>query len=76
MPNTSKAVSAKVSGAASKVSNSKVGRAAAKALSTKKGKVAAGVGGGLLLSQLLSNKGQSQPTQQELDELYNYIYGG
>ena len=58
------------------IKSSKLGRATSKALSTKKGKVAAGVGGGLLLSQLLSNKGQSQPTQQELDELYNYIYGG
>lgn len=58
------------------IKSSKLGRATTKALSTKRGKVAAGVGGGLLLSQLLSNKGQSQPTQQELDELYNYIYGG
>lgn len=58
------------------IKSSKLGRATSKALSTRRGKIAAGAGAGLLLSQLLNNNSQNQPTQQELDELYNYIYGG
>jgi hypothetical protein len=43
---------------ASRVKATKIGANASKVLKTKAGKVGAGVGGGLLLSQLLNNKGE------------------
>lgn len=43
-------------------------------LRTKKGKIGAGIGGGLLLAQLLKGKKNNQEMSDE--ELYNYIYGG
>lgn len=68
----------KVKNAASKVSNSKVGNKVSSLLKTKKGKVAAGLGGGLLLSQLMrgGNSNSGELTDEEMQELYNYIYGG
>jgi hypothetical protein len=67
----------KLSNLKSNVANTKAGAKASKFLKTKKGKVTAGVGGGLLLSQLLRNKGnQNDLSDEELAELYNYIYGG
>lgn len=53
--------------------NTKAGRV----LSTKAGKVGAGVGGGLLLAKLLSGNGnQNTVSDAEMQDLYNYIYGG
>lgn len=67
----------KLSNLKANVANTKAGAKASKFLKTKKGKVTAGVGGGLLLSQLLRNKGnQNDLSDEELAELYNYIYGG
>lgn len=45
-------------GIGSRMANSKIGSNASRILKTKAGKVGAGVGGGLLLSQLLNNKGE------------------
>lgn len=58
--------------------NTKAGTKISSLLKTKKGKVLAGAGGGLLLAQLMRNKGQnnSQMSDEELQELYNYVYGG
>lgn len=57
---------------------SRAGTKISSLLKTKKGKVLAGAGGGLLLAKLLNNKGQNANTMsdEELQELYNYIYGG
>ena len=67
----------KLSNLKANVANTKAGAKASKFLKTKKGKVTAGIGGGLLLSQLLRNKGnQNDLSDEELAELYNYIYGG
>lgn len=58
--------------------NTKAGTKVSSLLKTKKGKILAGGGAGLLLAQLLRNKGQNANTMsdEELQELYNYIYGG
>ena len=62
---------------ASKASNAKATQIARNLLKTKKGKVAAGAGGGLLLAQLLGNRGSNQNANQMTDEeIYNYVYGG
>ena len=47
-------------------------------LKTKKGKVGAGIGGGLLLAKLLGNNNSNsgELSDEELNELYNYVYGG
>lgn len=59
------------------VGNTKAGTKISSLLKTKKGKVLAGAGGGLLLAQLLRNKGQNNNlSDEELNELYNYVYGG
>lgn len=58
---------------------SKAGNKVANLLKTRKGKVIAGAGGGLLLSQLMKNNNNSnsgQLSDEEMQELYNYIYGG
>lgn len=62
----------------SNVKNTKAGTKVANLLKTKKGKVMAGAGGGLLLAQLLgSRKANSDSlSDAELQELYNYVYGG
>ena len=65
----------KVQNIASKVGNSKVGTNVSKILKTKTGKVAAGLGGGLLLSQLM-NGGNSNVDNYDNEEIYNYITRG
>lgn len=44
-------------------------------LKTKKGKIGAGIGGGLLLAQLMNSKKNNNQEMSD-EELYNYIYGG
>ena len=58
--------------------NTKAGTKVSSLLKTKKGKIGAGVGGGLLLAQLLRSRGNNTNgmSDEELAELYNYIYGG
>ena len=61
------------------LANTKAGTKVANLLKTKKGKVLAGAGGGLLLAQLMKNNNNSnsgEMTDEELQELYNYVYGG
>ena len=61
------------------LANTKAGTKVANLLKTKKGKVLAGAGGGLLLAQLMKNNNNSNSgelTDEELQELYNYVYGG
>lgn len=61
------------------LANTKTGTKVANLLKTKKGKVLAGAGGGLLLAQLMKNNNNSNSgelTDEELQELYNYVYGG
>lgn len=70
--------SQKLSNLKTNLGNTKAGTKISSLLKTKKGKVLAGAGGGLLLAQLLKSKGQNVNTMsdEELQELYNYIYGG
>lgn len=58
--------------------NTKAGTKVSNLLKTKKGKVLAGAGGGLLLAQLLRNNNSNpdEMSEEELNELYNYVYGG
>lgn len=58
--------------------NTKAGTRVSNLLKTKKGKVGAGIGGGLLLAQLLRNNNSNpdELSEEELNELYNYVYGG
>ena len=58
--------------------NTKAGTKVSNLLKTKKGKVMAGAGGGLLLAQLLrnNNSNSGELSEEELNELYNYVYGG
>ena len=58
--------------------NTKTGTKISNLLKTKKGKVGAGIGGGLLLAQLLRNNNSTpdELSDEELNELYNYVYGG
>lgn len=56
------------------VGNTKAGTKISSLLKTKKGKIGLGIGGGLLLANLLGNKKNEQQMTDE--ELYNYIYGG
>jgi len=60
------------------LANTKAGTKVSNLLKTKKGKVMAGAGGGLLLAKLLGNNNQNNNdlSDEELQELYNYIYGG
>lgn len=59
------------------VGNTKAGTKISSLLKTKKGKVLAGAGAGLLLAQLLRSRGQNNNlSDEELNELYNYVYGG
>lgn len=63
------------------LANTKAGTKVANLLKTKKGKVMAGAGGGLLLAQLMKNNNNNNSnsgelTDEELQELYNYVYGG
>ena len=61
------------------LANTKVGTKVSNLLKTKKGKVLAGTGGGLLLAQLMKNNNNSnsgQLSDEEMQELYNYVYYG
>lgn len=63
------------------LANTKAGTKVANLLKTKKGKVMAGAGGGLLLAQLMKNNNNNNSnsgelTDEEMQELYNYVYGG
>ena len=62
----------------SNAKNTKAGTKIANLLKTKKGKVMAGAGGGLLLAQLLGSRksNSNELSDAELQELYNYVYGG
>lgn len=67
----------KLSNLKENVANTKTGNKVANLLNTKKGKVLAGAGAGLLLAQLLRSRGQNNNlSDEELNELYNYVYGG
>lgn len=57
---------------------SRYGTKASNLLKTRKGKIGVGLGGGLLLSQLMrgNNSNSGQLSDGEMQELYNYIYGG
>lgn len=60
------------------LANTKAGTTVSKLWGTKAGKVGAGVGGGLLLAKLLSgnNNNANNLSDADMQELYNYIYGG
>lgn len=60
------------------LANTKAGSKVANLLKTKKGKIGAGIGGGLLLAQLMrnNNSNSGELSDEELQELYNYVYGG
>lgn len=60
------------------LANTKVGTNVANLLKTKKGKVILGGSAGLTLAQLMNNKNKNsgQLSDEEMQELYNYIYGG
>jgi hypothetical protein len=64
--------------AVSKVQNSKVGTNVANLLKTRKGKLLAGGSAGLTLAGLMKNKNSNSGklSDEEMQELYNYVYGG
>lgn len=68
----------KLSNLKTNLGDTKTGTKVANLLKTKKGKILAGGGVGLLLAQLLRSRGQNanNMSDEELQELYNYIYGG
>lgn len=72
LPNTTK-------NATSKVQNSKLGSNVANLLKTKKGKVLLSGSAGLTLANLMKNRNNNtngQLSDEEMQELYNYVYGG
>lgn len=72
IPNTTKNVT-------NKVTNSKVGTNVASLLKTKKGKLLFGGTAGLTLAGLMKNRNDNntgQLSDKEMQELYNYVYGG
>lgn len=60
------------------LANTKVGTNIANLLKTKRGKVLLGGSAGLALAGLMKNRNDNtrQPSDEEMQELYNYIYGG
>ena len=60
------------------LANTKIGTNVANLLKTKRGKVLLGGSAGLTLAGLMKNKNDNsgQLTDEEMQELYNYIYGG
>lgn len=68
----------KLSNLKTNLGDTKAGNKVANQLKTRKGKIIAGAGGGLLLSQLMrgNNSNSGELSDDELAELYNYIYGG
>jgi hypothetical protein len=75
---TGNSVTSKLGNLANKVKGSKVGTNVANLLKTRTGKVIAGGSAGLTLAHLLNNKNKNsgQLSDEELQELYNYVYGG
>ena len=75
---TGNSVTNKLGNLANKVKGSKVGTNVSNLLKTRTGKVIAGGSAGLTLAHLLNNKNKNsgQPSDEELQELYNYVYGG
>lgn len=72
-------VTNKLSNLANKINGSKVGTNVANLLKTKKGKVGLGISAGLLINKLMNGGGGSNDEEMsdaEMQELYNYIYGG
>lgn len=68
----------KMKNVTNKVTNSKVGTNVANLLKTKRGKVLLGGSAGLTLAGLMKNRNDNtgQLSDEEMQELYNYIYGG
>lgn len=69
----------KIKNVTNKVTNSKVGNNVANLLKTKKGKVLLGGSAGLTLAGLMKNRNDNntgQISDEEMQELYNYVYGG
>lgn len=68
----------KLSNLRENVANTKAGTKVSSLLKTRKGKILAGGGAGLLLAQLLRSRGNNinNMSDEELQELYNYVYGG
>ena len=60
------------------LANTKVGTNIANLLKTKRGKVLLGVSAGLTLAGLMKNRNDNtgQLSDEEMQELYNYVYGG
>lgn len=71
-------IGSKVKNVASKASKSKAGTNVANLLKTKKGKVLLGGSAGLTLAGLMKNRNDNagQLSDEEMQELYNYVYGG
>ena len=68
----------KMKNVTNKVTNSKIGTNVANLLKTKRGKVLLGGSAGLTLAGLMKNRNNNtgQLSDEEMQELYNYIYGG
>ena len=76
---TGNSVTNKLGNLANKVKGSKVGTNVANLLKTKKGKVLLGGSAGLTLAGLMKNRNDNntgQLSDEEIQELYNYVYGG
>ena len=76
---TGNSVTNKLGNLANKVKGSKVGTNVANLLKTKKGKVLLGGSAGLTLAGLMKNRNDNntgQLSDEEMQELYNYVYGG
>ena len=60
------------------LAKTKAGTTVSKLWGTKAGKVGAGLGAGLLLTNLMKGKGNNNGnlSEEDMQELYNYIYGG
>lgn len=76
---TGNSVTNKLGNLANKVKGSKVGTNVANLLKTKKGKLLFGGTAGLTLAGLMKNRNDNntgQLSDEEMQELYNYVYGG
>ena len=75
---TGNSVTNKLGNLANKVKGSKAGTNVANLLKTKKGKVLLGGSAGLTLAGLMKNRNNNtgQLSDEEMQELYNYVYGG
>jgi hypothetical protein len=75
---TGNSVTNELGNLANKVKGSKAGTNVANLLKTKKGKVLLGGSAGLTLAGLMKNRNDNtgQLSDEEMQELYNYVYGG